>query len=403
MADKAKENRLLFILACCSFFVGLDSIVTVPLLPALAQSAAIPMDLGALLVSVYAFVYMVSAPLFGTVSDRRGRKGMIWGGMLVLGLGTMLTGLAESFASLLLFRALTGMGAAMLEPSIFALISDHFPYERRGRAMGVVMGALTGSTLFGVPLGSYLAQFSSWQWTFWCIGLSALLMLFFIHAEIPREQPGKKTGSSPSALSSMLRTAFTTPSLFLALLATLLWFGGLQGMFANIGVYYHSLFQLETGQIGIILMIAGAGSVLGSLAGGKLADSFGKKIVVGFASLFAAAGVGGLSLIDSSLILAVTVHFLWSTAFGMGHTALTALISELSPAVRSTLLSLNSSAMYAGMMLATAVSAALLRGGGFSRVGLFCAASALLVLPVCSLLKLESASAMQQTKANQTR
>jgi len=49
----------------CTFFVGWDSLVTVPLLPAMTEDTGIPADLGALLVSAYALAYLLSAPVFG--------------------------------------------------------------------------------------------------------------------------------------------------------------------------------------------------------------------------------------------------------------------------------------------------------------------------------------------------
>jgi len=386
--EKIELKKILAVSAACSFFVGLDSIITVPLLPTIAKSASIPMNLGALLVSVYALVYMISAPIFGAISDKAGRKRMIFIGMLVLGLGTLLTGFGQDFASLLCFRAITGLGAAMLEPSIFALIGDKFPYEQRGRAVGTVMGALIGSTLFGVPLGAYFTQIVSWRWTFWGIGLLALFMLLAIFLCLPKEQPKKNIpDSSVPSVMQPFRIAFSNMSVLLALVATLLWFGGLQGMFANIGFYYNHYFQLTVSQIGFILMAAGFGSVIGNIVGGKLADKVGKKVVVGCASVFTAAGVLGVSLISENLILAIVVHVLWSTAFGFGHAALTAFISELSPSVRGTVLSLNSSAMYAGMMGATAISATMLYQSTFTAIGIFCALSTLLVLPITIVLK----------------
>ena len=72
---KPEHRRLLFVLALCSFFVGLDSLVTVPLLPMIATSAGIPLDKGVLLVTAYALAYMVTAPVFGSLSDRWGRNG----------------------------------------------------------------------------------------------------------------------------------------------------------------------------------------------------------------------------------------------------------------------------------------------------------------------------------------
>ncbi len=101
------------------FFVGWDSLVAVPLLPAMTADTGIPADLGALSVSAYAaLAYLLYAPIFGAISDRAGRKGTIFSGMVVLGAGTALTGFGNDFGTLLLFRAITGIGAGMVEPGV---------------------------------------------------------------------------------------------------------------------------------------------------------------------------------------------------------------------------------------------------------------------------------------------
>ncbi|MFY0544104.1 MFS transporter [Brevibacillus sp. H7] len=376
-------NRLLPLLAASSFFVGLDAIITAPLLPLLVDSVQVSKEWGALLVSAYAFMYMICAPIFGALSDHRGRRRFILLGLLVLSLGTFLTGTGETFWQLLLFRAVTGLGAGMLQPASMAMAGDAVPYEQRGRAMGLILGALTGSTLFGVPLGTYLAYLSTWRWTFYGMGFFILLLLVIAWLRLPSgsARASASAGTSMAALATQLRAAKSNPSICFALIATFLWFGGLQGMMANIGLYYQQ-FALNVSQIGLVLMVAGAGSVVGSVTGGKLADRFGKKQVVLLASLLTAAGVFGVSMVSQNVVLAVTLHIFWATAFGLGHAALTALFSELNPRIRGTILSLNSSAMYAGMMASTAISPLFLQSGDFCGIGAVSAAACLLVFPI---------------------
>lgn len=388
LSNAPHTAKLLPLLALCSFIVGLDSMITVPLLPAMASTSHISMDLGALLVTAYALAYMVTAPVFGVVSDRKGRKLLIQWGIIVLGAGTVLTGFGNNLVLLLIYRALTGIGAGMLQPAVFALISDRFPYERRGRALGIVMSSLTGANLIGVPLGTYLAQLVGWQWTFWVVGIMALVSLGLISAGLPKDtrQPSDIRTGAGTTVFHTFRTALANRKVGLALFATLLWFAGMQGMFTNIGMFYSQNFGLTASQTGIVLMLAGSGNMLGSIMGGKLADRIGKQAVIGTASILCAIAVMCFSLADSNVFVAAAVQVIWSAVFGLGHAALTAFVSELNPAIRGTVLSLNSSAMYAGMTVATAASAALLQTGSFWPVGLMCAIAAVTVFPLIALL-----------------
>lgn len=359
-------RMLLPVLALCSFFVGLDSLIMVPLLPAIADSLAIGRERAILLVTAYALAYMLFAPLFGHLSDRLGRKPVIVAGIAALALGTGLTGTGSDFSQLLLFRALTGIGAAMIEPGLLALVGDRFNYAERGRAMGVVMGAMITSTLVGVPVGSFLAQVSDWRWSFYIIGGLALLLLpatgYGIGSQ-PRPAPNRQPEAGRGSRLPLL----------ISLLTTFLWFGGLQGMFANSGSFYHGRFALETGQIGLVIMLAGLGSVAGSVLGGRLADRYGKQASFAWAGLVTAMCVLALSRVEASLLLAVTLHLFWATAFGIGQAALGTLLSELQPNARGMTLSLNSAAMFGGMMAATAVSSRLLEAESFFNVGWLCA------------------------------
>lgn len=93
------------------------------------------------------------------------------------------------------------------------------------------------------------------------------------------------------------------------------------------------------------------------------------------------------SLSIEKLGIAIVVHIIWSLFIGLGQASLTALISELKPAVRGTVMALNSSAMYIGMTIASGVaSLAVSNGLPFSFLGIMCAIASLLVLPIVYVL-----------------
>jgi predicted MFS family arabinose efflux permease len=93
------------------------------------------------------------------------------------------------------------------------------------------------------------------------------------------------------------------------------------------------------------------------------------------------------SLSIEKLGIAIAVHIIWSLFIGFGQASLTALISELKPAVRGTVMALNSSAMYIGMTIASGVaSLAVSNGLPFSSLGIICAIASLLVLPIVYVL-----------------
>ncbi|MES5846617.1 MULTISPECIES: MFS transporter [unclassified Bacillus cereus group] len=387
-------KSMIRILAIVAFFVGLDSLLVAPLLPVITETISIPDGSGGLLITIYALCYGITAPVFGTMSDRVGRKRMIIIGFAIFSISTFCTGLAKSFEILLLFRGLTGLSGAMIMPSIFALVGDKVTYESRGKAMGTIMGAMVGSTVIGVPIGAFLSEVGNWQWTFYSIGLLTLFLTLLINHILRNEKEREDVHVSlTKTVDAPLKMTVVNISVLFALLATFLWTIGLHGMFSYIGIYYGDNFGLSVGEIGIVIFLAGVGSVAGNILGGKLADKIGKKNVIVIASIVSSISVMLFSLSTGNLVIAIIVHIIWSLFIGFGQASLTALISELKPAVRGTVMALNSSAMYIGMTIASGIaSLAISNGFPFSSLGTICAIASLLVLPIIFVIVKEKTS-----------
>ncbi|HFU6607109.1 TPA: MFS transporter [Bacillus paranthracis] len=387
-------KSMIRILAIVAFFVGLDLLLVAPLLPVITETISIPDGSGGLLITIYALCYGITAPVFGMMSDRVGRKRMIIIGFIIFSISTFCTGLAKNFEILLLFRGLTGLSGAMIMPSIFALVGDKVTYESRGKAMGTIMGAMIGSTVIGVPIGAFLSEIGNWQWTFYSIGLLTLFLTLLINHILRNEKEREDVHVSlTETVDAPLKMTVVNISVLFALLATFLWTIGLHGMFSYIGVYYGDNFGLSVGKIGIVIFLAGVGSVAGNILGGKLADKIGKKSVIVIASIVSSISVMLFSLSTENLVIAIIVHIIWSLFIGFGQASLTALISELKPAVRGTVMALNSSAMYIGMTIASGVaSLAISNGFPFFSLGTICAIASLLVLPIIFVLVKEKTS-----------
>jgi len=393
--DRA-TRRLLIVGSVCAALVGLDALVVAPLAPTITRSTGASIDSAGLLVTTYALVYAVTGPLFGPVSDRWGRRNVILTGLVAFSLGTALTGVFSNFAVLLVFRGVAGLGAAMMVPSIFAAVADVVAPERRGRAIGIIMGALTGSSLIGVPLGSFAADALSWRVTFWVIAALAVVALVAVPLSLPQLPPAAADSDvSPlRAYVGKFRAAFSNPTVVFVLLSTFFWTAGNQGMWANIGVYFHTEFDLSTTAIGLVLLVISAVGVLGNFLGGRLTDRYGKRAVIAAAGVSVAVALVAFSSLSGALVPPVVIAALWVLAFNIGASSITTLVSELSPGARGTALGLNSSALYAGSTIGTSASVAVLSGThSFVWLGVVCAISCLLVFPIVVLLVRERAVA----------
>ena len=117
----------------------------------------------------------ISSPLWGYISDRYSRKNVLIFGTGVWGLWTIAVGLVPNFGSMLVIRAISGLGLGCLMPATFSLLGDHFPQSQRGRALGVIgLVGLMGTVLGVLALG-FVAVPDLWRWGFIGLGLASVL------------------------------------------------------------------------------------------------------------------------------------------------------------------------------------------------------------------------------------
>jgi EmrB/QacA subfamily drug resistance transporter len=142
--------------------------------------------------NAYALVLAVLVITAGRLGDLLGPRTMFVAGIAVFTAASAACGFAPDPAWLIAFRAVQGIGAAMLMPQTLAIVTMTFPPERRGAAFGI-WGAVAGlATIAGPTLGGLLVTAFDWRWIFFVnlpIGAAVLAVTFFI---IPGFQPGRR-------------------------------------------------------------------------------------------------------------------------------------------------------------------------------------------------------------------
>jgi EmrB/QacA subfamily drug resistance transporter len=143
-------------------------------------------------INAYALVLAVLVITSGRLGDLIGPRIMFAMGITVFTLASAACGLAPGPGWLIAFRAVQGLGAAMLMPQTLTIITNTFPPERRGAAFGV-WGAVAGvATIAGPTLGGLLVTAFDWRWIFFVnlpFGVIALVLTFVI---IPDLRPGRR-------------------------------------------------------------------------------------------------------------------------------------------------------------------------------------------------------------------
>ncbi|HEY2669145.1 MAG TPA: MFS transporter, partial [Rugosimonospora sp.] len=169
--------------------VALDSTIIATAVPSIVR------DLGGFahfpwLFSVYLLTQAVTVPLYGKLADVIGRKPVMYFGIAVFLAGSVLCGFAWSMLSLILFRAVQGIGAGAVQPISMTIVGDLYSVEERAKVQGYVAGVWGAASVLGPTLGGVFAQYLSWRWIFFVnlpLGLAAVWMLGrHLHEQITR-------------------------------------------------------------------------------------------------------------------------------------------------------------------------------------------------------------------------
>jgi MFS family permease len=173
----------LALLLAINLFNYIDRYVLAAVLPKVGEQFGVGKRDQGLSTSMFLITYTVIAPLFGWLGDRWSRWKLIAIGVILWSLASGGTGLATSFALLLLTRALIGVGEGAYGPVAPSLISDLFPVGRRGGVMAWFYMAIPVGSALGFVLGGYMAENFGWRWAFYVVvppgillGVLALLM-----------------------------------------------------------------------------------------------------------------------------------------------------------------------------------------------------------------------------------
>jgi predicted MFS family arabinose efflux permease len=186
MPEKIFTRYEVFVIAILTFLqftVVLDFMVLSPLGAILMPELKITPAQFGMVVSAYAFSAGASGFLAAGFADKFDRKKLLlffYGGFII---GTTFCALAQDYNDLLLARIITGIFGGVLSSISFAIITDIFKLQVRGRVMGFVQMAFASSQVLGIPIGLYLANELEWHAPFFmivaiCVIVGILIVVF---------------------------------------------------------------------------------------------------------------------------------------------------------------------------------------------------------------------------------
>lgn len=250
----------------------------------------------------FAVLYTLGGIPIARLAERYNRVSIIAVSLVVWSGFTALCGAAQSFTQLLLLRVGVGVGEAGCSPPSHSLISDYFSPKARTTALSVYSFGIPLGTMFGAIAGGWLAQSLGWRWAFVVVGLPGLLIALLVKLAIKEPPRGhSETLETPvlaedvgahaveaqkgfwlwtelKELAAVSRVLFLRwPVANMVAGVTIASFGSYgSGQFAP--PLFARAFHLDYATIGFIVgLIAGFSAGIGTLLGGVLTDSLGKR------------------------------------------------------------------------------------------------------------------------------
>lgn len=176
--ESAKAMVLLTIILSV-LMSAVDTTIVILALPVITDKLHTSLSLSIWIILVYLLTIAVLTTQMGSISDNYGRKKLYLAGIAVFTIGSGLSGYSPTILHLIAFRAVQGIGAAMIQGNSSAIIADNFEMKERGKAFGyTALGWNIGGTL-GIVLGGVITTFLGWSYIFYInvpIGIFALIL-----------------------------------------------------------------------------------------------------------------------------------------------------------------------------------------------------------------------------------
>lgn len=293
--------------------------IFIPVIPVYARelhaSDALVGDLGAL----FSLMMFIATPVWGSMSDRYGRRPVIMIAIAISAVSYLLFAHAGTLLLLVASRMLTGLGSGNITAAQ-AYITDITPPEGRAKAMGIIGAAFGLGFIFGPPLGSFIFSHFGVEWVGYMAAGICLLNLWAVWAWLPesitRRDAGRRLRVKPVAGAWRALKDARFRDLYLISFIFITAFSMMQ---MTVALLWIDDYHLTEKQIGLMFSAVGLASAIvqGGLIG-WLQRTFGERRLMVYGSLCMAVGLGMIPFIPMALFVPLSIVSIALLSLGNG-------------------------------------------------------------------------------------
>lgn len=320
--SKRHERNIILLLGSVQFINVLEFIIVMPLAPDFAAALNIPLSY----IGYIGGSYTLAAAVGGIVSsffvEKYDRKKVLLIATAGLVLATFAGGLATNYWQLIAARLIAGAFGGPATAQSLAIVADIIPFERRGKALAVIMSAFSLASILGVPLGLELAHVWNWRLPLLAIGLLGCLVLLLSWSWLPNLTQHKflveKSRLSKSQWQEV-KILLGSEKVWLCYLLAASVMMGIFSLVPNIATFLIANLNFPRERIGFLYFIGGCLTFFSNQFVGRAVDRYGAFNVSIVGTIFLTSGV----------------YFLFISPFGGVYTALFFAIFMVSSSMRT--------------------------------------------------------------------
>ena len=352
-----REHRLLLLIGLIQFINILDFMMVMPLGPDLALGLGIPVHL----VGLVAGSYTLSAAVAGFIGlfflDRFQRRPALLWALAGLVVATSAAALSWDLYSLIAARVMAGLCGGPLSAIALAIIADEIPPERRGAAMGKVMGAFAAASVIGVPFGLELSGHYGWHAPFMAFGVIGTVIWlygFWRLVLVPRQIVVKTPGQILVDVKEIVTNRLTLGALAYTSLGMMASFM----IVPNIAAHLQLNLGLPRADLAKLYLLGGIISFFSMRFAGRLTDRYSATTTcILFSVGFIFVLLGGFVFWQIGVPVVVLFLFFMVSTTGRNVAGQTLASKLPSPRHRAAFMSLNSAVTHCATSLGAMVSA----------------------------------------------
>ena len=308
-----------------------------PVLPSFARSFGLDASSIGLVIGIYGFARVLANVPAGQLAERGGRRKVLIIGTIITSVSSALMATATDLPQLLLYRLLSGLGAATVLTGGQIMVGDIAPPATRGRMMSLYQGFFLVGVGLGPTPGGILADHFGLRAPFIAYAVFSALAcgVALLLIRETRPEPGARREAEHSTTdappASMAATMLTPAFLLIGVVSFAQFFARTGAIFTVIPLLGKEQIGLTASQIGIVMSTVSLLTIATLYHSGLWSDRFGRKRVIAPSAIVCGIGIAMFAFSSSYVMFFASAVF-WGLGSGIGGPAPAAYVADLSPA-----------------------------------------------------------------------